>query len=119
VTDQLVYQLLYADLDDAALTAGAGAYSLVAQHLSGWFADQRRWLDALYRCWVADEESGAANLATLRDVVARALTRARAALQPVADRADALVGAGCGAALADAVEQTRAHLAALGITEEY
>ena len=45
--DSFVYPLVYGGLDDAALLTGAGAYSLSAQHLTGWFADQRRWLDAL------------------------------------------------------------------------
>ena len=51
VTDQLIYALLYDSLDEAALTSAAGSYSLVAQHLSTWFADQRRWFDALYKAW--------------------------------------------------------------------
>lgn len=118
VADQLLFQLLYTHLDDAAIGAGAGAYSLVAQHLSGWFTDQRRWLDALYKAWVADPDHGADNLATLRSTVTGALADAAAALQPLADKADELVGAGSRQALAAAVDQTRSHLAGLGITPE-
>ncbi|WP_395696205.1 hypothetical protein [Nocardioides sp.] len=118
VTDQVLYALLYAHLDDAAITGGAGSYSLVSQHLSGWFTDQRRWLDALYKTWVADPEHGADNLATLRGTVEDALLAADTALRPLAVKADALVGAGCGEALTAAVAATRSHLAGLGITTE-
>jgi len=70
VTDRLVYDLLYAHLDDPAIGAGARSYSPVAQHLSTWFADQRRWFDALYKAWVADPECGEANRALLAEIVA-------------------------------------------------
>lgn len=118
VTDQILYSLLYTHLDDAAITGGAGSYSLVSQHLSGWFTDQRRWLDALYKAWVADPDHGADNLATLQQTVGDALTAADAALRPVAAKADELVGAGCTEALAAAVAATRAHFADLGITTQ-
>jgi phenol hydroxylase P1 protein len=118
VTDQLLYSLLYTHLDDAAIGAGAGTYSLVSQHLSGWFADQRRWLDALYRAWVADPEHGADNLAALRTAVADALVGGEAALLPLAEKADGLVDAQCRTALANAVTETRARMAGLGITSE-
>ena len=102
MTDQLLYALLYTHLDDAALGAGAGAYSLVAQHLSGWFTDQRRWVDALYEAWVADPEHGATNQAALGGVAGRPCPPAVAALAPVAARADGLVAGRCRAALAAA-----------------
>ena len=54
VADRLIYALFYGHLDDAAIEAGAGSYSLVAQHLSAWFKDQRKWVDALYKAWAAD-----------------------------------------------------------------
>lgn len=59
--DSLVYPMLYAGLDDEALLGGAGAYSLFAQHLTTWFADQRKWLDALVTSWTNDEQHGEAN----------------------------------------------------------
>ena len=49
LVDQLAYTLLYRHLDEAALLGGAGGYSLIAQHLSTWFADQRRWVNALLK----------------------------------------------------------------------
>ncbi len=118
VTDQLLYSLLYQHLDDAAITAAAGPYSLVAQHLSGWFTDQRRWLDALYKAWVADPEHGDANRTALHATVTAALAAGEAALAPVAVRLDELVDAGCREALAASVARVRDHLTGLGITAE-
>ncbi|MBK6888344.1 MAG: phenol 2-monooxygenase [Tetrasphaera sp.] len=118
VTDQLIYAMLFDKLDDAAITSGAGSYSLVAQHLSGWFADQRRWFDALYKAGVADPEYGAANVATLAAVVDKTLATAVAALTPIAAKGDALVGAGLGDVLAGAADGIRTKFAGLGITTE-
>jgi phenol hydroxylase P1 protein len=107
VTDQLLYSVLFSHLDDAAITGGAPGYSLAAQHLTDWFKDQRRWLDALYRAWVSDPELGAANAEIIASAVAGAVDRAVAALRPLAARADALVGAGTEAALEEAATVLR------------
>ena len=61
LVDSLLYPLLYNRLDDAALTGGAGAYSQFTQHLWTWFADQRKWLDALVAVWAADPGHSEAN----------------------------------------------------------
>lgn len=66
--DSLLYPLLYSSLDEAALLGGGGAYSLLAQHMTGWFADQRKWLDALLKAWANDEQHGADNRETLRRI---------------------------------------------------
>ena len=95
---------------------GAGSYSLVAQHLSGWFTDQRKWVDALYKAWLADPETGATNAEHLSAIVSKALADAQAALAPIAAKADGLVNADCTAALAAAADQARAHFSSLGIT---
>jgi phenol hydroxylase P1 protein len=116
VTDQLLYALLYAYLDEAALMGGAGSYSLVAQHLSGWFADQRRWVDALYKAWLADPELGSTNAGLLGGVADTALAAAAAALAPIAARTDELVGPGCVDALAAAVTACRTKLTTAGAT---
>ena len=63
--DRRLYPALYAGLDEAALMGGAGAYSLFAQYLTTWFADQRKWLDALIKAWRTDPEHGEANAAVL------------------------------------------------------
>jgi phenol hydroxylase P1 protein len=59
--DSLLYPLVYNGLDERALLGGAGAYSLFAQHLTRWFADQRKWLDAVVTAWQDDPEHGPAN----------------------------------------------------------
>jgi phenol hydroxylase P1 protein len=59
--DSLLYPLVYSGLDERALLGGAGAYSLFAQHLTRWFTDQRKWLDALVTAWQDDPEHGPAN----------------------------------------------------------
>lgn len=94
LVDQLVYGLLYNHLDEAALLGGAGGYSLVAQHLAGWFTDNRRWVDALYAAWGNDPEHGAANKTELAALVARLLPGATEAALGVARIADRCLDAG-------------------------
>ena len=108
ITDQLLYHVLFTHLDDAAITGGASAYSLAAQHLTDWFTDQRRWVDALYRAWTADPQLGAVNAEIVAGTVAAAVDRAVEALRPLAARADSLVGAGAGAALQTVADAVRA-----------
>lgn len=113
VMDRVLYALLYTHLDDAALNAGAGTYSLIAQHLSTWFADQRRWLDGLYKAWVADPELGVANAEVLDEVASRTLDQAQEALASVAEAIDTLISADTAAALTEAIDQVRATYATL------
>ncbi len=113
VMDRVLYSLLYTHLDDAALNAGAGSYSLVAQHLSTWFVDQRKWLDALYKAWVADPELGAANAEIIGEVAERTLDRAQSALAPIATAIDTLVAADTTAALAATIDEVRTAYANL------
>lgn len=83
--DTLLYPMVYSGLDERALLAGAGAYSLFAQHLSAWFTDQRKWLDALIAAWREDPEHGAAN--------AEHLTRIAESWRPRAEHAVDALGA--------------------------
>ena len=62
LVDSLVYPLVYRGLDEHALLGGAVAYSLVAQHFSAWFADQRKWIDALVATWATDPEHATAHM---------------------------------------------------------
>ncbi len=94
VLDRLLYGLFFGHLDDAAIDAGAGSYSLFAQHQTSWFKDQRKWVDALYKAWVADPETGTANKALLAATAAEALDAALTDMAPLTARADELVGAG-------------------------
>ncbi|MET7994902.1 phenol 2-monooxygenase [Amycolatopsis sp. NPDC005232] len=70
LVDSLVYPVLYRELDEIALTSGAGAYSLFTQYLHTWFKDQRKWLDALIKAWAGDEQHGEANREHLSRIVA-------------------------------------------------
>ena len=115
VTDRVLYDLLWSHLDDAAIGDGAGSYSLVAQHFSAWFADQRKWLDALYKAWAADPVHGADNAATFAAVVDANLAAAREALAPVVAAIDTLVGAGTTDALAASLDRARAAYVTLGV----
>lgn len=110
--DRVLYQVLFTHLDDLALTGGAPAYSLIAQHLTSWLVDQRRWLDALYDAWLVDPELGADNSALLAATVDTALAAAETAVTPLAARADELIpGAAAVAAVDDAITAIRAAMA--------
>lgn len=102
LVDQSLYPLLGRFLDDSALLGGAGAYSLIAQHLSTWYADQRRWVDALYKSWLTDPEHGATNRATLSAAAKRWLPQAVAAVDGLAAAIDKRVEVGATAAAASA-----------------
>ncbi|WP_375504548.1 phenol 2-monooxygenase [uncultured Jatrophihabitans sp.] len=80
IIDSLLYPLLYTGLDERALLEGAGAYSLFAQHLSTWFKDQRKWLDALVTAWREDPEQGESNQAHLVRIDSTWRPRAQAAI---------------------------------------
>ncbi len=77
--DTLLYPLIYSGLDERALLGGAGAYSLFAQHLTRWFGDQRRWLDALVSTWRDDPGHGPANRDELDRIARTWQPRAQAA----------------------------------------
>lgn len=107
VTDRVIYELLYTHLDDAAIGAGAGPYSLVAQHFTSWFTDQRKWIDGLVKAWAADPQLGRANVEAIHAVVEATLTTVAEALAPVAAAIDSLADAGATAALSGIVERAR------------
>jgi len=115
VADQLLYPLLYTHLDQAALNGGAGSYSLIAQHFSKWFKDQRRWLDALYRAWTSDPELGETNKALLAEIVESALAKAQGAAGVLATRADQLVATGCTSAVNESAANIREFFQTLGV----
>lgn len=92
--DQLLYDLLYRHLDEEAVVGGAPAYSLIAQHMHSWFADNRKWIDGLYTAWLADPELGETNRAHLDEHGQQAVDQALAAVTPFAVRIDELISAG-------------------------
>lgn len=116
LTDRLLYGLMYGFLDEAALMGGAGAYSLVAQHLSTWFADQRRWVDALIGCWLADPETAEANKAALDGVLAARWGQIVRAVTDLATAVDARVAVGAVDAVGTQAAAVAAALTAAGLT---
>lgn len=115
ILDQLLYGLLYRNLDEAALLGGAGAYSLVAQHLSGWFTDNRRWIDALYKAWANDPEHGEQNVKNVQAVLDKRLPQATEAVTAVATKIDGLVDAGAVASIETLVADLNANLTKQGV----
>lgn len=105
LSDQLLYGLLYRHLDEAALLGGAGGYSLVANHLSTWFADHRRWADALYQAWRSDPETGARNREVLAVAADRLVPIAADAVRALAVQADAQVPTGAVAFVDDTAQR--------------
>ena len=114
--DRLLYSVMFTHLDESALMGGAGAYSLLAQHFSSWFADQRRWIDHLYKTWFADEEFGASNKAAFEDVLANRWTQVVEAVVDFAAAVDARVGTGAVEATEAAAAAVAAELTALGLS---
>ncbi|MGB3696627.1 MAG: phenol 2-monooxygenase [Gordonia sp. (in: high G+C Gram-positive bacteria)] len=93
LVDRLLYPALYSGLDDRALLGGAGAYSLFAQYLTTWFADQRKWLDVLIKTWRADPEHGPDNIAVLDRIEATWSPRAQEAVDALVGVVDTNIGA--------------------------
>ncbi|WP_396905665.1 phenol 2-monooxygenase [Mycolicibacterium phlei] len=109
LSDRLIFPLLTAHLDEAALLNGAGAYSLLIQQLGVWWTDQRKWFDALIKAWVTDPEHGAANVDALQGAVTRYLPQVTAAVVDLAQEIDSIVGVDAEkfvAGTADAVTET-------------
>lgn len=99
LADQLLYPLISRYLDESALLGGAGAYSLIVAHLADWYADHRKWIDALINCWLVDPEHGATNRAVLAEATARWAPKALEAITGVARAVDARVDVGAVAAV--------------------
>ncbi len=116
LTDRLLYDLMYTHLDEAALTSGAGAYSLVAQHFGTWFADQRRWIDQLVKVWFADPTYAEANKAAYDALLAARWAQIVEAVSDLAAAVEARVGTGASATVAASASAVAADLAALGLT---
>lgn len=91
MVDALLYPTVFRGLDDVALLGGAAAWSLLAQHFEHWYADQRRWLDALTQAWTGDATHGEGNAAALAAIRARWAPGATEAVTAIAGAVDALV----------------------------
>lgn len=115
LSDRLIFPLLSTHLDEAALLGGAGAYSLLIQQLGVWWADQRKWLDALIGAWVNDPEHGAANTKVLQASVNKIMPQAAAAVIDLARGMDALTDTGAEAFVESTVAEVHETLRNIGI----
>jgi phenol hydroxylase P1 protein len=105
-------------LDEAALLGGAGAYSLLTQHLASWYADNRKWVDALQSSWLADEQHGAANLRVLQDAAAQYLPQVVDAVTTLAHGIDDRVHCDAVTAVDETASQLTDRLAQAGIVQD-
>lgn len=116
IVDKLLDTLIYRHLDEEAIVGGAGAYSLLAQHVGTWYAEHRRWLDALYKAWLADPETGAANAAAFSAALATWLPKAVDAVGALAAHADVLVDTKAADGVNARVAVIKSEYEALGLT---
>ena len=86
--DAQLFPLMHTYTDEHAITGGAGVVSLLGQHFTSWYADQKKWLDALLKAWAADEEHGEANKAAVAGFAQTYLPRATAAVEAIAKSID-------------------------------
>lgn len=98
--DGQLFPLLHVYTDEHALTSGAGVVSLLGQHFTSWYADQKKWLDALIKAWANDEQHGEANKQALGGFIDKWRPQANAALAPIAKSIDDAIGEGASEALA-------------------
>lgn len=115
VADRLLYPLLTSHLDEAALLGGAGAYSMLIHQLGAWYADQRKWLDALISAWLNDAEHGRANTAVVQATVRRYVPQIVAGVVDLAQAMDAITDVGAEKFVASAADQLNAALCASAI----
>lgn len=116
IADRLLYPLMYSHLDEAALSGGAGAYSLLAQHFASWFIDQRRWVDHLIRTWLEDPAYGDANKAAADELLARRWAQIVEAVSDVAAAVDARIDSGALANVEASAAAVAQDLTAAGLT---
>lgn len=115
IADRLIFPLLTAHLDEAALLGGAGAYSLLIQQLGVWWKDQRKWLDPLISAWVNDPEHGKANTEVLQAMVAKRLPQITAAVIDLAQEMDSIADVGAEKFVAGTADSLNDTLRASGI----
>lgn len=92
LVDELLDKLVYRYLDEEAILGGAGAYSLLAQHIGTWWTEHRKWIDPLYKAWATDEQYGESNKAAIAETVNTWLPKALSAVSLLSARADELAG---------------------------
>ena len=110
LVDKLLDTLIYRHLDEEAIVGGAGAYSLLAQHVGTWYGEHRKWLDALYKAWLVDPETGEDNKAAFSAAVSAWLPKAVDAVGAIAKLADSIVDTQAAAGLEARAAQIKSCL---------
>lgn len=87
--DGQLFPLIHGYTDEHALTGGAGAVSLLGQHFTTWYTDQKKWLDPLIKAWTSDPEHGEANAKALAEIISTRIDDAAAAVNAIAEMIDA------------------------------
>lgn len=116
LVDKLLDTLIYRHLDEEAIVGGAGAYSLLAQHVGTWYGEHRKWLDALYKAWLVDPETGEDNKAAFSAAVSAWLPKAVDAVGAIAKLADSIVDTQAAAGLEARAAQIKSEYEAMGLT---
>lgn len=115
MVDAQLFPLLHTYTDEHALTGGAGVVSLLGQHFTSWYGDQKKWLDALLKAWTTDEQHGENNKVKLGEFVAAWLPQANAAVAEIARSIDEAIGEGALPALDGYQKDLAERYAAFGI----
>lgn len=111
VLDGLLYPLFYGEIDERLAAEGAGAIlAMLTRFQSEWFAETRRWTDAVVKTAAANSP---ANKAQIEAWVAESMPLAAAALTPLAARA---FGDDAGEVIDHVQRQFAARLGKLGLT---
>ena len=99
MVDGQLFPLLHSYTDEHALMGGAGVVSLLGQHFTSWYGDQKKWLDALLKAWANDAEHGEANKKAIAGFVEQWRPQANEALTLVAKSIEDAIGPGAVEAL--------------------
>lgn len=116
LVDKLLDTLIYRHLDEEAIVGGAGAYSLLAQHVGTWYGEHRKWLDALYKAWFADPETAEANKEAFAAAFKKWMPEAVKAVGAIAAHADHIVDTQAASKLDARAAEITAEFAALGLS---
>lgn len=104
--DAHLFPLMHTYTDEHAITGGAGVVSLLGQHFTSWYGDQKKWLDPLIKAYAGDEEHGESNREAIAGFIEKWLPQATEAITPIAESID------------DAIEPQGAVEALTGYREE-
>jgi phenol hydroxylase P1 protein len=108
--DGLLYPLVYERIVDEFLSSkGASAVAMLTQFMSDWFAETRKWIDAVLKVAAAETEH---NQAVLKEWISSWSSRAAAALLPVVEIA---LGAGADDAVGEELAAFKTRIAKTGI----